>query len=159
MYSKLTHLSIDKYKYSKSKYSETSAQTALRIYCSLPQCPQTSSGAATGLRDTYPRPTGIISLQRQPGFNFFLLHFREKIKRMGCLESLVMMTSCFLSSVLDIHQRMNTTYSLHPSLASGTLSLARALLSTHHPQLWCCRVTSSPTLLYTHLLHQNKCLL
>lgn len=51
-------------------------------------------------------PTGIISFLSKDNLDFIcLLHFREKIKGMGCLESLVMMTSCFLSSVLDIHQK------------------------------------------------------
>lgn len=52
---------------------------------------------------SYANRNYFTPFQRQPGF--YLLYFREKIKGMGCLESLVMMTSCFLSSLLDTHQK------------------------------------------------------
>lgn len=85
---------------------------ALRNHCSIPQWPQTSSVTATGHRDTCPMQTGIISLFSKDDLDFFcLLHFREKIKGMGCLESLVMMTSSVFCPQCWIYTgRMKTTH-------------------------------------------------
>lgn len=104
VYSKLTLVSIDKHQHSKSKYSQTSAQATLSS--KEPQCPQTSSGTATGHRDTCPMPTGIISLLSKDNLGFICCILERKSRGWdACLESLVMMTSCFLSSLLDTHQK------------------------------------------------------
>lgn len=148
VYSKLTLVSIDKHRYSKSKYSQTSAQATLSS--KEPQCPQTSSGTATGHRDTCPMPTGIISLLSKDSLGFICCILERKSRGWDAWEVWLWWPVVFCPHCWTHTRRTNTT---HSSLASVTFSLA----STHHPQLWCCtscsRFTSSPTLLYTHLLH------
>lgn len=162
MYSKLALISIDEHKYAKGKYSETSAQAALSSKEPLLHTPvptdQLSNSNWTQGHLSYADRNYFTLFQRQPRF-FCLLHFRKNIKGKGCLKSLVMITSSVFCPQCWIYtRRMKTTHLFlaAPLLASVTLSLARAL-STHQPHLWCCtscrRVTSSPTLLYTHLLH------
>lgn len=116
MYSKLALLSIDEHKYSKSKYSKTRVQAAPSSKEPLlpPQCPQTSSGTATGHRDTCPVLAGIISLLSKGNLDFIcLLHFREEIRGMGCLGSLVMTaTSVFCPQCWTHTRGMNTTHLL-----------------------------------------------